>query len=86
MRIWPPSPAAIVWTIEHALSMTLGIEWDELTIPYGDPRNSENAMVDAADRYRYILERPIIGEPGVKMALLRRCDRDARPSDRQGHR
>jgi hypothetical protein len=33
-----------------------GIEWDELTIPYGDPRNSENAMVDAPDRYRYILE------------------------------
>jgi CubicO group peptidase (beta-lactamase class C family) len=53
-------------TIEHALTMTLGIEWDELTIPYGDPRNSENAMVDAPDRYRYILQRPIIREPGVK--------------------
>jgi CubicO group peptidase (beta-lactamase class C family) len=53
-------------TIAHVLSMTLGFEWDELTIPYGDPRNSENAMVDAADRYRYILERPIIGEPGLK--------------------
>ncbi len=53
-------------TIAHALSMTLGIDWDELTIPYGDPRNSENAMVDAQDRYRYILERPIVGEPGVK--------------------
>ena len=24
--------------------MTLGIEWDELTIPYPDPRNSEIAM------------------------------------------
>jgi CubicO group peptidase (beta-lactamase class C family) len=34
-------------TIAHVLSMTLGFEWDELTIPYGDPRNSENAMVDA---------------------------------------
>ena len=53
-------------TIEHALTMTLGIEWDELTIPYGDPRNSEDAMVAAPDRYRYILERPIIGEPGVQ--------------------
>jgi CubicO group peptidase (beta-lactamase class C family) len=52
--------------ISHLLTMTLGIEWDELTIPYGDPRNSENAMVDAPDRYRYILERPIIGEPGEK--------------------
>jgi len=53
-------------TIAHLLTMTLGIEWDELTIPYGDPRNSENAMVDAPDRYRYILERPIVGEPGLK--------------------
>jgi CubicO group peptidase (beta-lactamase class C family) len=53
-------------TIAHVLSMTLGFEWDELTIPYGDPRNNENAMVDAPDRYRYILERPIVGEPGSK--------------------
>lgn len=28
-------------TIEHALTMTLGTEWDELSIPYSDPRNSE---------------------------------------------
>ncbi|MGV7212795.1 serine hydrolase domain-containing protein [Bradyrhizobium sp. UFLA05-112] len=53
-------------TIHHVLSMTLGFEWDELTIPYGDPRNSEMAMEAAADRYRFVLERPIVGEPGVK--------------------
>src|SRR5215468_5421450 len=53
-------------TIHHVLSMTLGLEWDELTIPYGDLRNSENAMEAAADRFRFILERPIVGEPGVK--------------------
>jgi CubicO group peptidase (beta-lactamase class C family) len=53
-------------TMHHVLSMTLGIEWDELTIPYGDLRNSENGMEVAPDRFRFILERPIIGEPGVK--------------------
>lgn len=53
-------------TIAHVLSMTLGQEWDELTIPYGDLRNSENAMEAAPDRYRFILDRPIVGEPGVK--------------------
>jgi CubicO group peptidase (beta-lactamase class C family) len=52
-------------TLHHVLSMTLGFEWDELTIPYGDLRNSENAMEAAPDRYRFILERPIVGEPGV---------------------
>jgi CubicO group peptidase (beta-lactamase class C family) len=52
-------------TMHHVLSMTLGFEWDELTIPYGDPRNSENAMEAAPDRFRFILERPIVREPGV---------------------
>jgi CubicO group peptidase (beta-lactamase class C family) len=54
-------------TIGHVLSMTLGLEWDELTVPYGDDlRNSEIAMEAAADRFRYILGLPIVGEPGVK--------------------
>jgi CubicO group peptidase (beta-lactamase class C family) len=52
--------------MHHVLSMTLGLEWDELTIPYGDLRNSENAMEAAPDRFRFILERPIVAEPGVK--------------------
>jgi len=39
-------------TVAHVLSMTLGLEWDELTIPYGDPRNSEVAMEVSPDRYR----------------------------------
>jgi CubicO group peptidase (beta-lactamase class C family) len=53
-------------TIHHVLSMTLGFDWDELTIPYGNPRNAENAMEAAPDRLRFILERPIVGEPGAQ--------------------
>lgn len=53
-------------TIHHALSMTLGLEWEELAIVYGDPRNAETAMEAAPDRYRFILERPIVGESGTK--------------------
>ena len=53
-------------TVAHALSMTMGLEWDELTYPYGDPRNSENRMAEAPDRYRYILSLPIVEAPGVK--------------------
>ena len=54
-------------TIAHVLSMTLGLEWDELTVPYGtDLRNSEIAMEAAPDRFRFILGLPIVGEPGVK--------------------
>ncbi|WP_428492874.1 serine hydrolase domain-containing protein [Rhodopila sp.] len=52
-------PARRHWTIAHALTMTLGTEWDETTRPYSDPRNSEIAMDNAADRIRYVLDRPI---------------------------
>ena len=53
-------------TIAHVLSMTMGLDWDELSVPYGDPRNSETAMNAAPDRYRYILSLPIVREPGLK--------------------
>lgn len=51
--------------IHDVLDMTLGLEWDELSIPYGKPGNSEMAMEAAPDRFRFILERPIVGEPGA---------------------
>lgn len=52
-------------TIEHALTMTMGTAWDE-TLPYTDPKNSEIAMENAPDRYQYILQQAITGEPGVQ--------------------
>ncbi|HEU0146710.1 MAG: hypothetical protein V7634_3753 [Bradyrhizobium sp.] len=53
-------------TVHHVLSMTLGLQWDEITIPYGSPGNSEDAMDAAPDRFRFILDRPIVAEPGAK--------------------
>jgi CubicO group peptidase (beta-lactamase class C family) len=53
-------------TIHHALSMTLGLEWDELTLSYDDPRNSEMVMEAAPDRLRFVLERRMVGNPGVR--------------------
>jgi CubicO group peptidase (beta-lactamase class C family) len=53
-------------TIAHVLSMTMGLEWDEFTVPYGRPGNGEFDMDAAQDRYRYILSRPIANEPGTK--------------------
>ncbi|TXI10690.1 MAG: class C beta-lactamase-related serine hydrolase [Rhizobium sp.] len=58
-------PARIRITVGHALTMTLGMEWDE-DRPYTDPLNSEIAMENAADRYRFVLERPVIAEPGTR--------------------
>jgi len=52
------------WTVRHVLTMTMGTEWDESSAPYTDPTNSEIAMERAPDRYRYVLDRPIVTEPG----------------------
>ena len=50
--------------IAHVLAMTMGLDWNE-DLPYTDARNSEIAMERSADRYRYVLERPIVGAPGA---------------------
>lgn len=50
--------------LSHVLSMTLGLAWNE-DLPYTDPRNSELAMERSLDRYRYVLEQPIVDAPGV---------------------
>jgi len=51
--------------IRHALSMTMGTAWNE-DVPYSDPTNSEILMEHAEDRYRFVLEQPIVHEPGSK--------------------
>lgn len=52
-------------TVEHALTMTLGLEWNE-DVPYTSAANSEIAMELAPDRHRFVLERPIVEEPGKR--------------------
>ncbi len=51
--------------VRHVLSMQMGTEWNE-DLPYTDPRNSEIAMERAPDRYRYVLDRPMVAEPGTR--------------------
>ncbi|NSX55819.1 serine hydrolase [Sulfitobacter sp. 1151] len=58
-------PKRASWTVSHALNMMLGTDWNE-TIPYDNPANSEIAMERAPDRYRFILSRPIIADPGTR--------------------
>jgi CubicO group peptidase (beta-lactamase class C family) len=50
-------------TIRHALTMTLATDWNE-NLPYSNPMNSEIEMERAPDRYRFILERRMLGAPG----------------------
>ena len=52
-------------TVAHALTMTLGLDWNE-DIPYQDSANSEIQMERAPDRYRFIFSRPFIADPGTR--------------------
>lgn len=53
------------WTVANALTMSLGTEWNE-DIPYNDPANSEIQMERAANRIRFILDRPLREAPGTR--------------------
>ena len=65
-------PQRAAWTVEHVLNMTLGTEWNE-DLPYSNPANSEIMMERAADRYRFILDRPIVHKPGERWSYNGGC-------------
>jgi CubicO group peptidase (beta-lactamase class C family) len=50
--------------IRDALTMSLGLDWNEWTIPYENPANSERRMDAAQDPVEYVLGLASIGTPG----------------------
>jgi CubicO group peptidase (beta-lactamase class C family) len=52
-------------TIEDLLNMMAGMEWDEWTYPYTDARNSFFQMMFNADSIQFMLDRPMVAEPGT---------------------
>ncbi|MHA2278106.1 MAG: serine hydrolase domain-containing protein, partial [Candidatus Kariarchaeaceae archaeon] len=53
-------------TLYHLLTMTHGIDWEELAYPYGDSRNSFSQMWPHSDWTSYFLDLPMIHEPGTQ--------------------
>jgi CubicO group peptidase (beta-lactamase class C family) len=71
LAVFFPEYADIDWTgargritLEHALTMSTGLEWDESSYSYFDPRNSAAIMWASADPIHYLLSRPMAAEPG----------------------
>jgi CubicO group peptidase (beta-lactamase class C family) len=60
-------------TIEHLLTMSSGIQWDDETYPYTDPRNDLHQLFNVSDPVRYILSKDIIETPGTVFAY-RNCN------------
>ena len=59
---WDPRKENI--TVFHLLSMSTGLEWHEVDIPYSDPANDLFAMYDSQDMWEYVLDRPMAHDPG----------------------
>lgn len=59
--------------IEHALTMSIGLDWNELRVPYTDPANNDIQRERAADGYRFVLERPVVDRPGTKWVYSGGC-------------
>jgi CubicO group peptidase (beta-lactamase class C family) len=51
-------------TLRDLLTMTSGIEWDESTVDYTDPRNSCARMEASENWVQFVLDRPMAEEPG----------------------
>ncbi|MGD2154418.1 MAG: serine hydrolase [Gemmatimonadales bacterium] len=54
--------------LEDLLTMSAGLEWDELTYPYADPSNSHYWLRRSPDPVRYTLEQPVVADPGLEFA------------------
>lgn len=53
------------WTIEHFLTMTTGLDWNE-KIPYNNPKNDEIQMTYSSDPINYVLNKDLRTEPGME--------------------
>jgi CubicO group peptidase (beta-lactamase class C family) len=51
-------------TLEHVLTMTTGIQWDESSIAYTDPANSCAGMEKSDDWIQFVLDQPMAADPG----------------------
>jgi CubicO group peptidase (beta-lactamase class C family) len=52
--------------LSHILTLTTGLDWDEKSFPYSDPRNTETQMIATNDWMKFVLERPIRSQPGIE--------------------
>lgn len=53
-------------TVRHLLTMSAGFKWNEGETYYADPKRCDPHLAEASDDYlKYLLERPIVEEPGT---------------------
>jgi CubicO group peptidase (beta-lactamase class C family) len=58
-------PRREAMTIEHLLTMRCGLDWPESSVSYSSPRNILRQMMASRSWVRFVLERPMVADPGV---------------------
>ncbi|MFX1575538.1 MAG: serine hydrolase domain-containing protein [Promethearchaeota archaeon] len=53
-------------TVEHLLTMTSGLPWDEWTYPYGNPNNDWDRMTTSPNWVEFVINRPMDSSPGSR--------------------
>jgi CubicO group peptidase (beta-lactamase class C family) len=53
-------------TIEHLLTMSSGLDWEQSGIEWSNPRNDAAAMWRCEDVVQYVLQKPIVVKPGER--------------------
>lgn len=51
-------------TVEHVRTMTTGLKWKELDIPINSPENDVGHMEGTDDWVQYLIDQPMVEEPG----------------------
>lgn len=52
--------------LEHLLTMSPGFEWAEKGVPHWAPRNSGTLMAYSSDPVQFVLDTPVVAEPGTR--------------------
>jgi CubicO group peptidase (beta-lactamase class C family) len=55
-------------TLEHLLTMSVGMDWHELDYPYTHPNNTLGQMWVSQDAVQHVLDRPMVRDPGAEWA------------------
>jgi CubicO group peptidase (beta-lactamase class C family) len=59
------APEKDALTLKHLLTMTSGLQWDDESTSYFDPRNDLHQLFNSQDPIRYILEKDLVVTPGT---------------------
>lgn len=52
--------------LRHVLTMTAGIQWNEMDVPYYKPENDERRLNSASDPIAHLFSRPSVSAPGER--------------------